>query len=307
MTNELISQEQINQKKAMLSQMAENAGEKGVSFISIPTISVFNQDPNNKSTDFSEGDLVITKKVDKDYIKNKYTNPFYGIILKTRMQLKAKPGEVKKGADMLISNEFDSYTTDIITVKKKDYQGKYVVDFTGTYKEVKENYTETLRSGAKAYALDLHHSIYVLVNIEEPTIIKIDAKGTSRSEYFDYMNSFDRSVGEHMIGIWTEFGSKLIEKDWQGNALRFPVYAMSFTKSKEFSFDDLKKVQSIQNEFNRQLEEMEEAFSKSETKKLSEGEQPEPKDDGSQEIAEEIPVINIDEEDEVKIEDVPFN
>lgn len=307
MTNEIVTNEQSEQRKAILAKMAENAGEKGSSFVSLPTITVFNQDPNNKSDEYSDGDLISTKRVDKDYVKSKYTNPFFGIILKTRMQLKAKPGEVKKGADMLISNEFDSYVGELITVKKKDSIGKWVTDFVGTYKEVKENYTETLKSGAKSYALDLHHSIYVLINIGEPTIVKIDAKGTSRSEYFDYMNSFDRSLGEHMIGSWTEFGSKLIEKDWQGNALRFPVYALSFKKSKEVSFDDIMKVQKIQTEFNRQLAEMEAMMSsKGETKQLSEGEQPEPKDDGSQDLAEEIPTINIEEEEEIKIQDVPL-
>lgn len=272
------------EQQELAEEMAREAGENTNTYQIMPTLTVFNQNFKNPNPDFQDGDLKLTTKTEAGYEHKKYMNPFSGIILKVRMYMKTKSSD-QKAEEFYTTDEFDHYMdSGVITVKKKNEQGKFDVAFTGNYKQVKETFPD----------FELHHVIYVLASVPNREIIKLDIKGASRNEFIKFQKSFTRRDGDHMIASWTTIGSKMTDEDWQGNKLRFSVAAMTFEKKSRLNYQEMISVREIQKEFNIQLAERDAMFKKpiiaqvEEQKSLNDGSQPA--------RAEELPTINLDDE-----------
>jgi len=312
MTKELITKEQ-EEKEALAMKIAENSGENTRTYTVMPTITVFNQSSDGADTEFKPGDLIKTIKTQQGYEKEKFSNSFEGIIIKTRMFLKLKY-KYAEGKPSIITNEFDSYAnSEMISVKEKGLSNddKYEEVFIGNYKDVHDKYS--LKSDTEIERkLDLHHAIYVLTDINTKEVVRIDSKGVSRSNYIDYMNSFSRVGLDRMSTTKTIVGSMISTETYNGKPRKTPIAALKFTKNSELSLEELKKLSEIQTEFEKDLEEKDIMFGNKKVNIVEPDdttEQPEP--------VNELPTIQLEddkptelplnaEKDEVAIEDVPF-
>jgi hypothetical protein len=298
----------VPEEEAIAQRMAERAGENTRTYTIMPTITVYNPSKTAQDSTLKIGDLVKTIRTEQGYETEKYERPFKGIILKVRMFLKLKY-KYAEGKPAIVTNEFDSYAdSEMIFVKEKGIEkdATFKEVFMGNYKQVNDKYS--LKSDTEIEKkLDLHHAIYVLKDLESKEIVRIDSKGLSRSNFFDYMNQFSRRGGDFMSAQWTTFDSMVSDKDYKGKPRQAPIAAITFTKGEKNI--DPKKAEEIQIEFEKQLLERDILFG-SVKKEADKIEQPEPTED--------IPTINLDEEpaqllpgDEeddgrVKIADVPF-
>jgi hypothetical protein len=311
MTQELSTLEKVKEEAEIKQRMAERANERLNSFQLMPTLTVANSgsDPSQESK-FNPGDFILSTKSEAGYENEVYDKPFQGIIIKVRMFLKTKYSAIEKGSPLYITDEFDSYSAlENISVKEKK-EDKFEKVFQGDYHSVIREYTEKGKF-TEEKILDLHHAIYVLTDIENKTVIRIDSKGKSRGRFFDFMNSFKRSAGEYMSSTMSSFDSIQETLDWKGKPLQRPVYAIDFSKVRPLTSDELRKVDTIQQEFDAQIKAKDIMFKeeKDESKQIEAPVE-------NQDKAEEIPVIQIEEEikqptlpeeeREVRIEDVPF-
>lgn len=300
----------VPEQEAIAQRMAERSGENTRTYTIMPTITVYNPSKTEKGSMFDIGDLVKTVKSDQGYETEKYEKPFKGIILKVRMFLKLKY-KYAEGKPALITNEFDSYSdSEPIIVKEKglDKDSKFEPVFTGNYKQVNDKYS--LKSDTEIEKkLDLHHAIYILRDLGSKEVVRIDSKGLSRSNFFDYMNIFTRRGGDFMSSHWTSFSSMVSDKDYKGKPRQAPIAALTFEKTEKLSLEEAKRAEEIQLEFGKQLLEKDVFFGNVKKEESTQIEQPDPNSD--------IPTINLDEEPaellpqeeddgRVKIADVPF-
>jgi hypothetical protein len=307
---QLISQEQISEAEEIAQRMSQRAGENTSTYSIMPTITVYNPSKDSKDTSLVAGDIVKTIKTQQGYETEKYEKPFNGIILKVRMFLKLKY-KYAEGKPGIITNEFDSYSDDeMITVKKQDMESKYQPEFTGNYKEVNDKYS--LKGDTEVEKkLDLHHAIYVLRDLDSKEVIRIDSKGLSRSNFFDYMNSFSRKGLDKMSSTWSTFDSIISNTDFNGKPRQIPIAAFSFTKGSQLSLEELKKAEEVQIEFEKQLKERDTMFG-DKAKIVTEGIDAPVKEDiptiqlDEVEEASLLPKEGEDDDDTVRIEDVPF-
>jgi hypothetical protein len=311
MNQEVMSPEVIAEQETLAREIAETSGENTRTYTVIPTITVYNPSKTQSDSSFEIGDFVKTTRTQQGYETEKYDKPFEGIIIKTRMFLKLKY-KYAEGKPAIITNEFDSYSDDEpIFVKEKglDKDAKFEEVFVGNYKQVNDKYS--LKSDTEIEKkLDLHHAIYVLRDLDSLDVIRIDSKGLSRSNYFDYMNDFTRKGLDRMSTTWTIFNTEISNKDYKGKPRQAPIAAIKFSKKIQLTLEEMRKLKDIQVKFERQLLEKDKMFGNVKIGDVKEDEQPAPKD--------ELPTIQIEEEaklipgedeldeSEVKIEDVPF-
>ena len=322
-------------EKDITMQLAENAGEKlsAFNFKTVPVIKVFN-DGGKPSDKFKNGELVYSFKNENDEWENKvYKKPFKGVILKVRMFLKTKYKYAKNG-NMIVTNRFDSYDDNtIITAREKRQMSngeyRYVDVFKGNYKEVNDRFS--LKSDTEIEKkLELHHSLLVLVNAKEKKVIEIVFKGMSRNSFFDYINLFTRVDGDFMSAHFTVFDTEIITEFDNGKQCQFPIARFKFTKGEKLTEEELKKILEIQKEVidaitmnDAEKISPEEAMAKEKQKMEerqsdNEGVDNEAQNNDEQNNEEQnLPTIDLDdddpddiadskEEEEYKIEDVPF-
>lgn len=298
--NTLIEQEEIER---IQRQLAAGSNERVDTFSMIPSVSISNssQDPN-KPSEFSPGTIIMSIKTDQGYENSDMPKPFRGVILKTRIFLRTKFSAKEAGVPEFVSDEFDSYAdSEIITIKEKDADGKWIEDFSGNYKEVTNHYSESSKFGKTNKYLDLQYNLYVCTSLDDKTVVKIVAKGKSRSALFDFMKTFTRRQSDFMSTTWTIFNSFEHLKDYNGKPFRFPVWAFDFKKDAHLDITELKKALSLQEELNEAIKMRDTAFGK---KKYSskEGSQIESHAELPQaEPDDEIPTINVD--DDIKNEE----
>lgn len=288
---EVMSAEDIAEQEALAIEIAGKSGENTRSFNTIPTLTVYNPSKTNMDSDFEIGDIVKNIRTQQGYETEKYLKPITGIIVKTRMFLKLKY-KYAEGKPQVITNEFESYDdSNMIYVKEKglDKESKYEEVFAGNYKQVHDKYS--LKSDTEVERkLDLHHAIYVLTNLETQEIVRIDSKGLSRSNYFDYMNSFSRLGLDRMSTTWSEIDTDLSTEDFNGKPRQAPIAAFKFTKRNQLSLEELRALKEIQMQFEADLIERDKMFGNVKEEKGAEypAEQISPK--------EELPTIQIEEE-----------
>jgi len=290
-----------NEENEISQRIAQKAGENIQSYTSLSTLTIYNPSNDGKESEFKIGDFIKSTKTAQGYTNEKYKKPFDGIILKVRMFLRLKY-KYAEGKPNILTNEFNSYNdTELISVKEQDAEGKYQPVFVGNYKEVNNKYS--LKDDTEIEKkLELHHAIYVLTDFKTRNIVRIDSKGVSRSNFFDYMNDFTRQDGDFMSTTMTKFSSILSDKTYTGKTRKSPIAAFSFTKKDKLSLKQLQELENIQTEFNAELEKLDEFFGS----KLGKKEAPLKEDTPAKE-KEEIPIIQIDEEEEeVNIKDIPF-
>lgn len=296
------------EEEIISQRMAQRAGENMQSFTIMPTLTVYNPSKSGIETPFQIGDIVSTVKTQAGYESEKYERPFRGVILKVRMFLKLKY-KYAEGKPGIVTNEFDSYADDeLITVKKQDEDKIYQPEFIGNYKQINEKYS--LKDDTTIEKkLDLHHAIYVLTDIDSKTVMRIDSKGLSRSNFFDYMNKFSRRKGDFMSAHWTNFDSEISDTDFRGKPRQAPIAAFKFEKSDRLVLEEMKRIEEIQVEFEKQLIERDKMFSGEKVEELKPAEElptiqiEEPAEDPMETLPEPP---DVPEEEEVKIEDVPF-
>jgi len=307
----------------MKQEIATNAGESTSGYQMMPQITVFNPNPNSKNvSEFVGGDLVMSTKKDSGYENKKLEIPFKANVIKVRMFLRTKKKFVDNGVPYYISDEFDSYDDNqMINIKEKIGEG-YTNVFTGNYKEVNEKFAIKGEFNAEKY-LELNHVMYVSFDLKKEELYKIVFKGTSRTKYFEYQKSFNRLENEFMSTGWTLFDSIEVKEDWQGNPLRFTVFAINFKKGKQLTLGELKKSLEIQKKLEMDFFNRSKLFNKTEI----EGEKVEdpngeklPTIDIDKETQKElleskenktsdIPIIKgaEEDEDEIKLSDIPFS
>lgn len=291
-------------------QLAQGSNERVDTFSTMPTITVSNQsqEPSTpgEGPGVKPGSMVSSIKTENGYVNEEFPMPFQGVVLRQRMYLRTKYEAVKNGAPKLVTDEFDSYKdSEIITVKKQNIEGKWEEDFVGNYKQVVAHYSDTNSFGKVNKYLDLQYNLYVCVSLAEKRIVRIQVKGKSRGALFDFMKTFTRKAGDFMSSTWTTFATEEHLNDFNGKPLKFPVWSFKYTKGEKLDILSLKAAITLQNELNEEISAREAAFGKKEYAQIetaSHAELPQ----GSPE--EEIPTINLDEEEteEIKIQDVPF-
>jgi hypothetical protein len=303
----------ISEAEVIAQRIADRAGENTRTYEVMPTITIFN---GNKSGDgLPIGSFIKCIKTEQGYSNEEFPKPLKGILIKVRMFLKLK-FKYAEGKPKVVTNEFDSYSDDyliFVKEKKREEGAKYEEVFVGNYKQVKEKYSLKNDQGkVEDKKLELHHAIYVL-DIETGEIVRFDSTGLSRSHFFEYINSFSRRGLDKMSSTFTVIDSELSDTDFNGKPRKTQIAAFSFTKSDQLTVDQLIKVEKIQIEFEKQLRERDKMFgnAKEEIVPVDSVEQPEPQ--------KTLPVINLDdeqaslglpqdgdEEEEVRLEDVPF-
>lgn len=304
----LIDQQEIER---IQRQLASGSNERVDTFSMMPSVSVSNasQDPE-KPGEFAPGTIIMSVKTDQGYENSEMHRPFRGVVLRTRMFLRTKFAAKEAGVPEFVSDEFDSYAdSEIITVKQKNADGKWEENFSGNYKEVTEHYSEASKFGKTNKYLDLQYNLYVCTSLDDKTIVKIVAKGKSRSALFDFMKTFTRRQGDFMTATWTIFNSAEHLKDYNGKPFKFPVWAFDFKKDGPLDITELKKALKLQEELNGAIKMRDAAFGKKEkreyaevvaTQSHAELPQGEPEDD--------VPTIQIEEPEgfsEPKKEELP--
>lgn len=302
---QLITPEEIARRQERANRMDQAAGVARNSFDSIKIVKVHNPNKDKPSEIGAViGDLVSSVKTENGFENAIEKRPMDGIILKVRWYLKNK---FKFSNRKLTSTEFDSFSpNELITIKEIETENdkvKFTPIFTGNYKEVNAKFSLRDEMGDEEKKLDLCCALYVLTNFEEKTIVKVDFKGMSRSNFFLYMKNFNKKLGESMTQMYTAFDSEVNTHNSLGKAMQSPVAAITFTKKMFVPEARMDELEAIQQELTEALNKRDEAFG-SPMAKIEEGAQIDQLGDGSQSIPletsqvsnESIPVIQLDDE-----------
>jgi len=303
-SNQVPMQPDAAEKVMLAERLAQGAGESMSAYRMLPSITVHN-DKTNK--DYEVGDIIKSVKTQNGYENEKFEKPFKGVITKVRMYLTTKFKAKEQGAPDRITDEFEAYD-DLITLKEKR-DGKYEIVEQDNYKNIQDKYSSENKYGKVERELDLVYCLYTITDLNAPELARILAKGTSRSNLFSYMKEFSRREGDFMSSHWTEFNTEMVEKNFRGEPMQFPVAAITFTKKELMSLEELRKAVDIQVELERGFEMFKKKPTQIDTPSAKALEAPK----------EELPTINLDEdqpteiptvedkkEEEVKIEDIPF-
>lgn len=312
--NEVAMSKEQMEATMYAAKIADASGEKVNTFESLPTISVFNKAVEGADKDGLDpklGDIIKSTRTEQDWKREIMENPFNGVVLKVRNSLRTKFKLKEKGADELYSSEFTDFRNEIITVRQKEWdvkEGKNVFKevFKGTYHQVIEKYS-FVQFGAVEKMLDFVVNLYVVLGLDtdEPQLVKMQIKGMSRGNWFDYTKEFTRRDGDYISTNITEFGTKLVDETRDGTKLAFTVAAFDFTKKGILPIASMKKLSELQDKFEEELKERDHMFNNP----VKEAEVAKPAQiENSKQVEEELPTIDIDEEDnsEIKTSDLPF-
>ena len=216
----------------------------------------------------NEGSFKRVVKVNNEYVVEDIGNELIGTILRIRRKLV----DYKEK----ISTSEHNHPNDIVTL--------FGANDKGVAKELRQKY-QNLRT---------QQILYFLLDTEE--LVKVVVRGASLGSenkpedsisFYDYLNSFEKD--EH---IW-EYQTKLIPMPEKGKLGTY--YAISFEKANKI--EDLTSVNDKKKEISFVLKSQDEYY------KLREEKDPEVI--GKKEEKENVPTVQIDDED-TKAEDLPF-
>lgn len=178
----LVNQEELDQVRA-LSGESNQANFEFTPIIQIDNSMVEEEIRSGRKTKVRvEPRLVITTKNDKnEYVDTPYPNSVFGTILKVRYMVDKKYEEELRDIPYFRSNEFDNFQNSKIILRSGDNVAPPM-----TYKQFKERF-------AKRYTL--WSIVYFLVDVGDgqKKVYKLKMKGVSRSNFWDYMNSFGQN------------------------------------------------------------------------------------------------------------------
>ena len=239
------------EEQAMVAKLREMSGESGggvdVHFVNF----------NGKEGKFYEP----TKEKDEKgkVIKKSLGKTLEGIIVKSRNRVKVLNKDKEK---CFQSAEFDSYTENLVV-----YDGNKKKVAEGTYQTIK-----------LALEIKMEKVLYLKVK-DTDQITKLSVKGASLVNFFDYLNSFDRTKNESATRQYTTFGGVSDENDFG------VFYKMTFERG-----DSIELVEALEL-----VEGLDKALNAIKTKNNTEEVTPEsnfPEDEEG--------------ENDIKVEDIPF-
>lgn len=303
----------------------------------IPTIKLNNSDKVKTKTGVPLGNFILQWKdngVEKFEDLGELVD---GIILKVSYSIKSiyDPNNLVN----FFSREFDDFQKEEVVVfdgKKKIWRhietgeeiseeaylklpkqdipkyksGGYAVMFCGGYTEWKANNQQISSRGKKNdFVLVVH--LYTLLggDFEKMKVVRVSISGKSMSNWFSYTNG-DKEKGIDSIyskGIQPHTHMHGMESLKETNPKGEVYYSVVFTPGSKLEIESLRKVVALQRELNDQLQAFRGGRKKEVVAEL-------PEETGFEEqkaIApvkdEDIPVVNTEnDDDEIKIEDVPF-
>ena len=263
----------------------------------IPTIKLNNSDKTLKKWGIPLGNFFLTqKKNDVEQVDNLGLD-INGVILKTSYSVKSKYDP--DGRVSFFSREFDNFFEDTITVL--DGKEKNVI-FEGSYKQWKEeNQVVSKRGNQNDFVLQVHLYILKDGNFEDPKVYRLTFTGKSMSNWFTYSNG-DKQAGIESIyaqGIQPHSAIHHFTS-WEGMTPKSEKYwAIEFSFGLVLNLESLKKVVEMQRELDKQIQLIRHRKPKEEAEVV-----PERKAIDNSPIREDE--IVKEDDDEVKIEDVPF-
>ena len=297
---ELMNPEELKRRQERAERMDARAGVKSASFESMKTIKVYNPSDTESELGAKLGDFVGSVRTENGYLNSIEKKPLMGIIIKVRWYLKNK---FKFNGTRLISTEFDNFSDSVqITIKeitKENDKTTLTPVFTGNYKQVNYKYSLKEEDGTVAEKkMDLCCALYVVTDMNKKEVIKLDFKGMSRSQWFDYMKKFNKKLGESITQMYTIFDSVIFTENSTGKTMQAPVAAFSFSKQGFVAEEELDKLEAIQQEFEEELAKRDTLFGvPAKIAPVDDYAQPAIENDGSQPAQiEELPVINLDDE-----------
>lgn len=201
--------------------------------------------------------------------------PFDFIILKVRRILKSYQEDSRGESIRIFTNEHNAWNDKLSVLEAKN--GEITLLAEGNLKDVREQFPD----------LSLSHVLYGLLNNQ---IVKFPVKGKSLSKLFEYYQTFDRKKDEHVYSFITNVSS---DKETNKGGLTF--YVLTFKRG---SAIDPEQIIEPMREISNGLKSSDETFRPSsfEDSRLSI-----PASD-----IEELPTIDIEEEDQAKTDKIPF-
>lgn len=168
-------------------------GRPGVRMPRPPTIRLNGKTGEYEVSEYDAATKTSTKKT--------LANAFVGTILFVRSQVTWK---FQEGSEVFVrSDEFDS-SQDTVTLWKFTKGHKEAL-FRGTYSEIKEKYVQIdPATGQEKYPFDYRVVLYL---DHQDQVYRMDMKGTSRGNWFDFMES-RRKAPEHLAELEIIFGTR---------------------------------------------------------------------------------------------------
>jgi hypothetical protein len=304
--NELMSPEELQRRQERTQRMDARAGVKQMTFESMKVIKVYNPSDTESELGAKLGNFVGSVRTENGYVNSIEKKPMMGVILKVRWYLKNK---FKFNNTRLVSTEFDNFSDGVqITVKeitKENEKTIFTPIFTGNYKQVNEKFSLKEEDGTVVEKkMDLCCALYVVTDLKNKEMVKLDFKGMSRSQWFDYMKMFNKRDGESLTQMYTLFDSVIFTKNSTGKTMQAPVAAFSFEKQGFVAEDELDNLEAIQEEFEAELAKRDTLFGAPKLAPVDDFSQPKQLGYGSQASTESIPTIQLD--DEIEIDELPL-
>jgi hypothetical protein len=285
----LMSQADIDEQQKLIDAGAGFTGGRKRGFF-VPTIQLNNSDKVKKKWHVELGNFYLKyKKGDVETVED-LGSEIFGVILKTSYSIKSKFDP--KGQVFFYSYEFDDFQDDEITVIDGNSKDKSVL-YQGNYKTWKEQNQVSSRAGDKN-DFNLNVQLYVLSNgdVIDPKVHRVTLGGKSMSAWFTY-TSGDKKAGIKSIydnGVYPHSHLHAFTSVEETNPKGEKFWYAQPSTGDKLELEAQRKVFNIQQELNAQIV------------ALRGGTPPVAKpQEGAAQIGETQP-----EEDEVKIEDVPF-
>lgn len=301
---QLMSPEQQAEYDAVLQSGAGFVGGKRKGFY-IPTIKLNNSDKTFKKSGIALGNFFLREKKGQEEFITDLGEAIKGVILKVSYSIKSiyDPKQMTN----YYSYEFDNFFEDTITVidstAKKGEEG-YIM-FEGSYKEWKDgNQIVSSRGNKNDFELNVHLYILVDGNFDDPKVQRLTFKGRSMSEWFTYTNG-DKKKGIESIysqGIQPHNAIHNFASAEDLTPKGEKYYFINFSVDTKLNLESLKKVVAMQRALDAQIQELRGG---AKAPKVQD-EQPERLGEPDNSDIKSHEIVGGEEEDEVKIEDVPF-
>lgn len=308
---QVMSPEELQRRQERAQRMDSRAGVQQMTFESMKVLKVYNPSETASELGATIGDFVGSIKTENGYLNSIEQRPMMGVILKVRWYLKSKwkfqNTKENPNGHTFISNEFDNFSpSQFIIVKEIIRDGDkttFTPVFSGNYAQIGEKYALKDEDGTIVEKkLDLNVALYVVTDIKNEEIVKVDFKGMSRSNFFYFMKTFNKREGESLTQMNTLFDSKINTHNSTGKLMQSPVAAFTFTKGMFVSESELDSLEELQVKFEEELAKRSSLFGDAPKEKISpvddtqqlgyRSEQPSP--------TEELPTINLDDEKELE-------
>jgi len=297
MEKELITKEQMDEQDRLIQAGAGFTGGRKKGFF-IPTIQLNNSDKVKTKWHVPLGNFYLKEKRGDVESVEDMGDKIYGVVLKTSYSIKSKFDP--RGQVFFYSREFDDFSDDEITVIDGNSKDKAVL-YQGNYKTWKEQNQISSRTGDKN-DFNLNVQLYVLANgdVADPKVYRVTLGGKSMSAWFTY-TSGDKKTGVQSIydnGVYPHSHIHYFTSVEELNPKNEKFWFAQPSTGDKLELEAQRKVFSIQQELNAQLVALRggtpSEFEKTPTGFINEK---------GLEIKTDLELPD----DEVKIEDVPFN